>query len=319
MHALTSALSKIKIQLQSDRSAESSQSNENMTSSSVKLSDHTFLECAAAPIRGEIQPNLKLETKYAIIVPTCAVIGAYLKPLWINATYRMAVDGGITKVFDAFKEQDLEKVLPDVIMGDLKNQPQAVVKFFQERKVEPIAETTESMTDVEKAFELFEKKRAVEIALSAIHNVLIYCPLMNRFDKTLNCLHVQAKYVHHNWHLYCISEGLMTELLPAGEHEIKISPKFEQRGTHCGLFPLGTPAERVWTQGLKYNLQNARLAFGEKISAANVIMGDTVKIKTSHPLIWTSAFCTDTDEVTFKPAELEPFVEKSEQKGGAID
>jgi len=323
MHALTTALSKLKIQLQRQRSEESNQSTEKMTAtgSSARVSNHEFLECCASPLTGEIKGGkAPMETKYAIIVPSCAKSGAYLKPLWVNAAYRIAVDEGITKVFDAFKEADLENVLPDVILGDLEKQPQAIVKFFQERKVEPIEQNTEKMTDVEKALEYFERKRNEDSTLGAIHNVLIYTPLLNRFDKTLNCLHVQAKYVNKPWLLYCVSEGLMTELLPAGEHELKMSGKFEQQGTHCGLFPLGAPAEKVTTKGLKYNLHNEKLAFGEKVSAANVIVTKHVHVSTDRPLIWTSAFCADTDEVTFKPAELEePFVEKSEEKGGVAD
>jgi len=324
MQSLTRAFKKLKTKLSSSPDTEESaefhnddnnnSSKMSTASSNVIDHNHTFLECCTTSAPSTTEPLAT--NKYVLIVSSCVATGAYLKPLWKNASYRVVVDGGVTKVFDAFEEEEMEKYLPDVMLGQLEKQPQAVYKFFQSKGVEPIESTDESTTDVEKALLLVKKRRDEGVAiLKETKHVLLYTPLLNRFDKILNCFHLQAKFKQNFDHFISISEGMMAEVLLAGDHHFHLAPKCEAKGTHCGLFPLGAPVNSVHTHGLKYNLKDQRLAFGDFVSAANTITTKRVRIHTSDPLLFTTAFSAAEDEVVFeKSEETEPFVEKEEQK-----
>lgn len=58
-------------------------------------------------------------------------------------------------------------------------------------------------------------------------------------------------------------------LLPPGRNVVSVTAPVE--GPQCGLLPLGCPAESVTTQGLQWNLEGSRCAFGGLVSTSNWI------------------------------------------------
>ena len=59
-------------------------------------------------------------------------------------------------------------------------------------------------------------------------------------------------------------------------------------GPTCGLIPIGGRCERVYTSGLKWNLDgDMPLEFGGLVSSSNRIVNKVVTVKTSSPLLFS--------------------------------
>lgn len=65
--------------------------------------------------------------------------------------------------------------------------------------------------------------------------------------------------------LVFLTPSCLTRALPVGKSRITVAAPFE--GPTCGLLPLGAPATRVTTSGLKWNLDAGELAFGALVSS----------------------------------------------------
>ena len=76
-----------------------------------------------------------------------------------------------------------------------------------------------------------------------------------------------------------------------GSHEINLSGI---EGPHCGLVPVGAPADKVSTAGLKWNLDMQCMQYGGLISTCNLFADDVlatsrkISVSTTHPLFWYS-------------------------------
>ena len=74
-------------------------------------------------------------------------------------------------------------------------------------------------------------------------------------------------------------------LLPDFRHRLIIDPAVQ--GPECGLLPIGRPCNAVTTTGLKWNLNEGRLAFGDFVSSSNKVAADAIEVVTDAPLVWT--------------------------------
>lgn len=81
-----------------------------------------------------------------------------------------------------------------------------------------------------------------------------------------------------------ISKTSVTILCLPGENKIKVCQKYY--GPECGIIPVGSPVIVTFT-GFEWNLDNARLAFGDMISSSNHLIEDNVFIRTDNPVIFT--------------------------------
>ena len=90
--------------------------------------------------------------------------------------------------------------------------------------------------------------------------------------------------------VYLLSSNSLTWLLTPGQHSLKIRDSMSDE-SHCGLIPLDGKAV-VSTSGLKWNLQDGILRFGELVSTSNGfdLSQDVVRIRTNAPLLWTMDF-----------------------------
>lgn len=98
------------------------------------------------------------------------------------------------------------------------------------------------------------------------------------------------KYANRFDRLLLLSEGNFAQLLPPGRHHITLHPSLEGPGTHCGLIPIGNPCRSITTSGLRWDMQQAHLAFGGMVSSCNVLDNDKIEIETSDFVLWTTAF-----------------------------
>jgi thiamine pyrophosphokinase len=151
--------------------------------------------------------------------------------------------------------------------------------------------------------------------------VLLYPSFGGRFDQQTAILNALARHAHALPHAVMLSEGNLARVLmpttpaaipaaadPAAaaataaaapavapvvplHHRLLVHPCLEQ-GHHCGLFPLSSPASRVSTSGLQWNLSDQSLAWGPGglLSTSNRILRgeEVVTVRTDAALVWTS-------------------------------
>ncbi|CAB4061752.1 YARS [Lepeophtheirus salmonis] len=81
-----------------------------------------------------------------------------------------------------------------------------------------------------------------------------------------------------------VNSNSISWLLNPGESRIEYIPN--KNKTYVGLIPIGTPIDSISTTGLRWNLDNGRLAFGELVSTSNEVDGNGLMIiKTSGDLL----------------------------------
>ncbi|KAJ1350348.1 cAMP-dependent protein kinase subunit [Parelaphostrongylus tenuis] len=85
--------------------------------------------------------------------------------------------------------------------------------------------------------------------------------------------------------VYCLDGENLTFVLDEGEHNIDIQ-RHLVTGT-CGVVPFCQKETVVTMSGFRWNLEDAKMAFGGVISTSNFIEEDVLRVKTSAPLIFT--------------------------------
>jgi len=100
---------------------------------------------------------------------------------------------------------------------------------------------------------------------------------------------IETLYQARQWTekpIFLFAEKYISWLIPQGKHKIIIDQ--DVSNYNCGLIPIGEPCDHVTTTGLKWNLTNQRLKFGELVSTSNTYNGTgAVTIDTDKPLVWT--------------------------------
>jgi thiamine pyrophosphokinase len=75
--------------------------------------------------------------------------------------------------------------------------------------------------------------------------------------------------------------------LRPGKHQIRLNKKFEKN--NCGIIPIGQICNSITTTGLKYNLKNSSLSFGNLISSSNEFIDEICELETSDPVLWITS------------------------------
>ena len=86
-----------------------------------------------------------------------------------------------------------------------------------------------------------------------------------------------------------VDEFSTMRLIPAGISEIHTSSTVESKDG-CGLIPIGQPATRVETTGLKWDLGGdyGQMTMGGLVSTSNLIEKAMVTVDTDTPLVFTT-------------------------------
>ncbi|KAJ8612679.1 hypothetical protein CTAYLR_002103 [Chrysophaeum taylorii] len=204
-----------------------------------------------------------------LIILNSVFSGQLLDVLWQNTRRRVCADGGANRVFD------LRRYTPDAVVGDLDSIRSDVTDFYADR-IFRVAD--QDRNDLDKAIDYLRDAKSIAI-LGAFRG---------RFDQVMATFDAMHRWNEISMRLYG-DENVATLLAP-GIHTIRVRAGIE--GPHCGLVPIGAPCV-VSTEGLEWNLNNQRLEFGHLVSTSNLIRSDTVTVRTSHPLVWTTEFHLD--------------------------
>ncbi|CAH2071602.1 unnamed protein product [Iphiclides podalirius] len=99
----------------------------------------------------------------------------------------------------------------------------------------------------------------------------------------------QKQLLGYSTKLYMLSDDAISWLLFPGNHVIFIPEETRQyKKSWCSLVPIGESCMSVTTSGLKWNLDNAPLQFGELVSTSNAFDGsEEVKISCSNTVLWS--------------------------------
>ncbi|XP_052749219.1 thiamin pyrophosphokinase 1 isoform X2 [Galleria mellonella] len=244
------------------------------------------------------QTNKTIQDKYAVLILNRPISQNpdFVKSFWNNASVRMAVDGGTAR-WDTFLNQlpeDVQKTmkLPDFVTGDFDSLTEDVLNKYKKKGTKTIRTPDQNNTDFTKA--LMELNKHCQQENLQLDHVIAVCQNSGRLDhilaniQTLHLVKVD-NLLNPNTTVYILSDDSISWLLSPGDHVISVPEETRQhRRAWCSLVPIGTPCESVTTSGLKWNLDNQELKFGELVSTSNTFDGsEFVKIKCSHVILWS--------------------------------
>jgi len=120
--------------------------------------------------------------------------------------------------------------------------------------------------------------------LKSSKNILILGGLQGNITQTLANLNSLYAFSNIIQPLMLCQENIGFILTP-GKHEIHCKKKVK-----VGLIPLGVPVFPVTTHGLKWNLINSKLAFGELVSTSNEMTEDVAQVEVNQSILWICDF-----------------------------
>jgi len=216
-----------------------------------------------------------------------------LDHLWKTSGTRIAADGGANRLYQYSKD-----LIPDRIRGDLDSLSPSVRSFYENQQVSVEQDFCQDTNDLDKALQVLVQ----EDDSTTVDRVIIYGAFGGRFDQEMAsfaALYKWAKFFGGQLYLY--SDETCAFLIPANtECEIRL-PFYDDchqsqplgEGPTCGLIPLGCRCESIVTSGLKWDLDGSMpLEFGGLVSSSNRVMESSVKVVSSHPIVFTAELTT---------------------------
>ncbi|ENN82044.1 thiamin pyrophosphokinase 1 [Dendroctonus ponderosae] len=231
---------------------------------------------------------------YAIVILNCRINlnidHRQILNLWSHAKLRVTVDGGTEKWLNwlqAHESDEYVSIAPDLITGDLDSVSLDVLEYFKQRNSQVIHTPDQNETDYTKA--LREVQKYCSEKEMNIDSVFVLADTSGRFDQiiaNINTLFKAAVFMKDT-KIYQIASNSITFLLPPGNHRISIPESLREKQEWCALMPLGAPCMAT-SKGLKWNLDQTRLTFGEMVSTSNTYDGDPyVTVTTDGYITWS--------------------------------
>lgn len=203
----------------------------------------------------------------------------------------ICADGGANLLYDATHPEPNQgnnislrlEYVPKYIVGDLDSLRNDVREFYVARGCEVVREDSLNSNDFQKAMRLADKVRTDEE-----YPIVVIGGWNGRIDQTLGNLNTLLQAAESRKYVYWMNMTNVVMALAKGKHHISIDASRE--GPTCGLIPVGGPVDSVRTEGLRWNLDEQRLAFGKGglISTSNEVMEPVVLVETSAPVLWTA-------------------------------
>lgn len=236
--------------------------------------------------------------KYAVLILNrpISLSNEFMKNFWNNAAVRLTVDGG-TVQWDKFVGKlpvDVQKSmkLPDLITGDFDSITDEMMKKYTNQSCEVVHTPDQDYTDFTKA--LLELNKYCDRHKVEVQHIVAVGQSSGRLDQIIG--NIQSLFlvkeqalIKPDVNAYLLMDDSVSWLLSPGDHIIKI-PEESRRNKRawCSLIPIGEACQRVVTSGLKWNLDNQPLKFGELVSTSNTFDGsEYVKVKCSNTLLWS--------------------------------
>ncbi|GFN89723.1 thiamin pyrophosphokinase 1-like protein [Plakobranchus ocellatus] len=206
--------------------------------------------------------------------------------LWGKSVLTAAADGASNELEKCFADQK-DKFVPDLITGDFDSALPETIAYYQNKKVEIIATPDQDETDFTKCLRIVCQR----LKSNQVSHIVALGGFGGRIDHSLaNISTLYTAKTLSDVPLMLLSRSSVACLLDKGEHTLLCDTGLE--GDWCGLIPVGQPADHVTTTGLKYNLTDQRMCFGELISTSNSLADTKVTVSTDQPLLWTMGYKT---------------------------
>lgn len=239
------------------------------------------------------------EIKYAVLILNRPIIQhpSFVKKLWKNATVRMTIDGG-TRHWDNFVNNNVPEEkrksfkLPDLITGDFDSVNKETLEKYRQKGCKIIHTPDQNYTDFTKA--LMELNIHCNAIGEEMDHVIAFDQCSGRIDHILGS--IQSLFLARDksilspkTRVYLLQDEAISWLLNPGRHSIIIpEDTLKHKKTWCSLVPVGEPCQHVTSTGLKWNLDNQPLQFGQMVSTSNSFSeSETVTIKCSHTIFWS--------------------------------
>ncbi|KAH9507418.1 cAMP-dependent protein kinase subunit [Bulinus truncatus] len=220
--------------------------------------------------------------KIALIVLNCPIDIPIVTHLWKKSIYTAFVDGGVNRMYLGLGNIK-DQYVPNIITGDFDSVNPEFLDFYKNMNVSVLPTPDQDETDFTKCLKVVIDKMgqcSQIVALGAFGGRLDHILAnMNTLYKALKLTKIPVLLV---------AENSMALLLDKGEHTLQCDTGFESEW--CGLVPIGQPADNVTTTGLKYNLTNDKMSFGQLISTSNSLADSVVTVATDQPLLWTMGY-----------------------------
>lgn len=233
-----------------------------------------------------------LTCKYSIMVLNRPILcdADLLFYLWNEANIRQTVDGG-TNHWLSFLENNSGRAAkaPDIVSGDFDSIREDVMLCVEKLGCRIVKTPDQNETDFTKAVKLVDNNE--------IDTILVIAESSGRMDQIMAS--IQTLFKMHlskpDLKIVLMSSKSLSWLLPEGKHMIQIPQSILDAKTWCSLIPVGA-AVNVTTQGLQWDLNNTRCAFGDGIvSTSNTYSGKLTKIEiiTDGYIFWSMGTCKE--------------------------
>jgi len=210
---------------------------------------------------------------------------ALLFNLWNAARLKVTVDGGTTVWQNLLNKygSKVSKQVPDLITGDFDSAEMSHVEHFRGLGATVANTPDQDHTDFTKALiELHERR------VDKLEAVVAFIEAGGRVDHLMGnfqTLALASDLAPSLPPVFLCSSNSISWLLKPGKHAIVVPSPVPE---HCGLIPMDGKA-LVSTSGLKWNLTNQHLRFGELVSTSNSFSLESkeVFVETDSLLLWT--------------------------------
>lgn len=264
--------------------------------------NHHGSSCDLNPWQWDINNVLKHQInstiKYAVLILNRPITqnSRFVKEVWNKAAVRMTVDGGArrweTYIGTQSEEERRSLKPPDLVTGDFDSITTEILEEYKKKGYKTIHTPDQNYTDFTKA--LMQLNIHCNSLETEMDHVLVFGQSSGRLDHIIGNIQtlflVKSKaLINPNTDVYLLTDDGLSWLLNPGEHVIAIPEETRKhKRAWCSLVPIGEPCQYVTSTGLKWNLDNKPLQFGELVSTSNAFDGSQlVTIKCSHTILWS--------------------------------
>lgn len=194
---------------------------------------------------------------------------------WDSCSYHVVTDGAANRLRDIPQS---EKYVPDLAVGDFDSINPETRAYYKGMNVEFTTDKSVDATDFMKAM------KAITVRCPKNEIYLAFGAIGGRVDHSWHSYLCLGRAAKDGKSLILVSDENITFLIPPGAHTV-MTP-MDVVGDTCGYAPF-SGAAHVTTKGFMYDVTDWECSFDTQLSTSNLLVGDSVWIKTDRPLIFT--------------------------------